>query len=127
MNRIKEYDKLIRDKIPEIIKSNGKSCEISVLSDHEYQKYLYSKLQEEVDEFLEEEKRDSHLRTNKDTKLSSLEKDSSLEELADISEVILAILKLKGKSFESLEKIRMEKLENRGGFEKKICLNKVLG
>jgi len=127
MNKITEYDKLIRDKIPEIIESHGKSCKISVLSDHEYKKYLYSKLQEEVDEFLEDEKRDSQLRTNIGTKRSPLEKDSSLEELADISEVILAILRLKGESADSLEKIRLEKLKKRGGFDKKLLLTRVIG
>lgn len=106
MKNSKIYDKLIRDKIPEIIESHGKSCEVSVLSDHEYQKYLYNKLQEEVLEFME---------------------DDNIEELADITEIIHAILTFKKESLENLEKVRLKKLKKRGGFDKKLLLKRVIG
>ncbi|MDA3811521.1 MAG: nucleoside triphosphate pyrophosphohydrolase [Spirochaetaceae bacterium] len=105
MSRIIVYDKLIRDKIPQIIESHGKTCEVSVLSDQEFKKYLYKKLQEEVNEFLA---------------------DDSIEELADITEVIHGILKLKNTSPEDLEDIKLKKLKERGGFDKKFLLRKVV-
>ena len=101
-----KYNKLIRDRIPEIIESAGKSCETATLSDSDYKTYLYKKLTEELDEFL---------------------KDDTLEELADITEVIHAILNLKGSLPEELEKIRKEKHEQRGGFDKKLLLKRVIG
>jgi len=68
------YNKLIRDKIPQIIKQTGKNCTIAILSDEEYIKKLNEKLLEEVKEYLE---------------------SGSVEELADISDVIHAILEYK--------------------------------
>jgi predicted house-cleaning noncanonical NTP pyrophosphatase (MazG superfamily) len=110
MSNITTYDKLIRDKIPEIIESHGKSCEIDVLNDGDNPSAssgtdLYEKLQEEVNEFLT---------------------DDNLEELADLTEVIHAILKLKGKTPEDLEDVRVKKLKDRGGFEKRLLLEKVV-
>ncbi len=101
-----EYDKLIRDKIPQIIESKGKSCETSILSDKQYIIYLRKKLQEEVDEFLA---------------------DDNLEELADITEVIHALAGAKGYSVEDLERVRVKKREEKGGFEERIVLKKVVG
>ena len=49
----KEYHKLIRDRIPEIIAANGQSAEIRILSDAEYTAALEKKLTEEVAEYLE--------------------------------------------------------------------------
>lgn len=105
MGTIKEYDKLIRDKIPDIIRSHGNSCDIDILFDEDYKKYLYKKLQEEVDEFFE---------------------DDSIEELADITEIIYAILDLKKSNPEELEKIRDMKFQKRGGFQKKLRLKRVV-
>ncbi len=99
-----EYDKLVRDKIPKIIKSSGKDCDTEILRDENYTKYLYKKLDEEVNEFLE---------------------DDTLEELADIMEVIHGILILKNYTFEELEETRLYKLRERGGFGKKVLLKRV--
>lgn len=99
------YDKLIRDRIPEIIESHGKRCEVSVLSDEKFEEYLKKKLQEEVDEFLD---------------------DGNIEELADILEVIYATLRVKGSSPEELEQIRKKKCVERGSFDQKLLLTKVL-
>lgn len=68
-----KYDKLVRDKIPEIIKSSGATSITHIASDEEYQQKLKAKLQEEMNEFLE---------------------DSNKEELADILEVIYAFCDL---------------------------------
>lgn len=99
-----EYDKLIRDRIPEIIEANGKSCEVEVMDDDEYIEYLKKKLQEEVEEFLE---------------------SGEKEEIADILEVIYAIIETKGLSQEEIEAIREKKAENRGRFARKLRLVRV--
>lgn len=101
---MKVYNKLIRDKIPQIIEASGKSASVEVLDDSAYVKSLNIKLQEEVDEYLE---------------------DKSVEELADIVEVIMAILKHKEVSLEAFESIRKKKQEDRGAFDKKLFLRHV--
>ena len=98
------YDKLVRDQIPQIICANGNSCEIRVLEDREYQKRLEEKLSEELSEYLE---------------------SGQLEELADLLEVMMALVKAKGSSWQALEQIRTDKLAKRGGFEKKLLLTSV--
>lgn len=99
-----KYNKLIRDKIPDIIESSGKSCETEVLSDDFYLKMLDAKLDEELAEY---------------------HKDQNIEELADLIEVIYAAAKARGYSLEELEKVRAEKFAARGGFEKKLLLKEV--
>ena len=99
------YNKLVRDKIPEIIEKDGKTCTYSVLSDEEYLKKLDEKLGEELAEYQE---------------------SKSLEELADLLEVMRAVAAARGSSMEEVEKIRQEKARKRGGFEKKILLEKVV-
>lgn len=100
-----EYDKLIRDRIPEIIERSGKKCTVEVLDDETYIKYLDSKLNEELAEY---------------------QADKSIEELADLLEVIYAVAVARGYSFEKLEQIRKEKAEKRGRFEKKLLLKGVI-
>ena len=101
---MKTYNKLVRDRIPEIIEASGHKCETRVLSDDEYLVELKNKLQEEVNEFLE---------------------SGSVEELADIIEVVHSLSAQSGSSIESVEEIRSNKANERGGFEKKIFLNTV--
>jgi predicted house-cleaning noncanonical NTP pyrophosphatase (MazG superfamily) len=98
------YNKLVRDKIPQIIERSGKSCVSETLSDEQYIKMLNEKLLEEVKEYLENE---------------------TVEELADIGEVMHAILAFKNVSIEEFQKVRLEKLEARGGFKDKILLKEV--
>lgn len=100
-----KYNKLVRDKIPEIIICNGDTAVTHVANDLEYSKKLKEKLQEEVDEFL---------------------KDENSEELADILEVIYALSDLQNVSKKELERIRLEKFEKRGGFSKKIILDETI-
>lgn len=99
-----KYNKLVRDKIPEIIKDDGKIPITHIASKKEYQQKLLEKLQEEVLEFL---------------------KDQKAEELADILEVIDAICKLKKINLEKLQKIKQQKAKNRGGFKKRIILEEI--
>ena len=93
MKRI--YNKLVRDKIPQIISNNNQVCSTKILSDE---------LKEECNEYIE---------------------SNDIEELADLTEVILAILNARGISYNELEKIRHSKLERSGGFTKKIFLESV--
>ena len=102
MDEIKKYNKLVRDKIPQIIENNGATSTTHIASDEEYNKKLKEKLSEEVTEFLE---------------------DSNPEELADILEVILALSSSLGVNKEELEQIRKEKAEKRGAFKEKIILD----
>lgn len=97
----KTYNKLVRDKIPKIIKSKGAMPLTRILDDREFSEELNKKLMEEVEEFL-------------------LSYD--IEELADIYEVLLSILCTRGVSFDEFEKIRYRKVQERGAFEKKVFL-----
>ena len=100
----KEYHKLVRDKIPEIIEASGKTCEVEILSDEAYLQMLDRKLDEELAEY---------------------HQDQTLEELADLLEVVLAAAKARGYSVERLYQVRDEKQKARGGFDKKILLKSV--
>lgn len=84
----KEHFKLVRDRIPEIIEKEGRKPYVRILDDQEMMKCLENKLQEEVNEYVE---------------------DRSVEELADILEVIYALCKMKGISKEELEQTRAVK------------------
>ena len=103
MIKLKVYNKLVRDKIEEIMISNGAKPITRILPDEEYLKELNKKLLEEVKEYLE---------------------SGEIEELADIEEVILAILNVKEKTKENLEEIRKNKVLKRGAFNKKLFLER---
>ena len=98
------YNKAIRDKIPEIIMHSGKQCKVTRLPDEEFLLELERKLEEEITEY----------QTSK-----------SLEELADIIEVILRILELKHSSEQDLKEIRILKKKNRGAFSNNLFLLEV--
>jgi predicted house-cleaning noncanonical NTP pyrophosphatase (MazG superfamily) len=100
-----QYNKLVRDRIPEIIEASGKRCVCSALSDEEYLAKLDEKLNEELAEYQE---------------------SKSMEELADLLEVIRAVATARGSSIEEVEAIRRDKAAKRGGFEKKILLTEVI-
>ena len=99
------YNKLVRDRIPEIIEASGKICVTEVLPDEEYLKMVDAKLDEELAEY---------------------HKDQNIEELADLLEVIYAAAIARGYSTEELERVRAEKVVKRGGFSKKILLKEVV-
>ena len=95
------YNKLIRDKIPEMIEQNGGKAVIRQLSHEEFVRFLEMKLDEEVGEY---------------------HRDKTVEELADILEVVYALASLHGCTKEKLLAIYDEKHEKRGGFERRLLL-----
>ena len=97
-----KYNKLVRDKIPQIIKQNGDTPVTHIADNNEYWKKLLEKLQEEVDEFV---------------------KDNNENELADILEVVYALGDLLNIDQPALETIRKQKAAKRGGFKDKIILD----
>ena len=99
-----KYNKLVRDKIPEIIRKKGMVPITHIASDEEYWQKLKEKLREEVDEFMEE---------------------NNEEELADILEVIYAICDFKKIDRNKLELLRKKKAKERGSFKNKIILDEV--
>lgn len=103
---LQTYHKLVRDRIPEIIENDGKKCVCETLSDEDYISLLEQKLNEELAEYQE---------------------SKSLEELADLLEVVQAVVKARGWTLEELEQVRADKAARRGGFEKKILLKEVQG
>jgi predicted house-cleaning noncanonical NTP pyrophosphatase (MazG superfamily) len=102
------YNKLVRDKIPEIIESNGKEFTTKILSDEEFITELKNKSFEELEEYCDTETR-----------------EEALEELADLMEIVHAFAKSHGTTLEEVEEIRCEKAERRGAFDEKIFLIEV--
>ena len=100
----KEYNKLIRDRIPEIIAATGKTAQIRVLSDEGYVAALERKLTEEVSEYLE---------------------SRETMELADVLEVVQALAENAGVSFDDLLKMKAEKQRTNGAFQKRLFLEYV--
>ena len=101
------YGKLVRDNIPEIIKQNGEEPITRILSSDEYKKELEKKLLEECKEVLE------------------AQDDSRVEELADLLEVMIALGKIQGKTFEDIIKVCEAKRYKRGAFDQMIYLEDV--
>jgi predicted house-cleaning noncanonical NTP pyrophosphatase (MazG superfamily) len=100
---IKKYNKLVRDKIPEIIYRNGGTPKVTIATPTEYGEFLSQKLKEEVQEYLDE---------------------PCVEELADIQEVILSIVEYEGWR-RKLEEVRVSKNINRGSFSRRFILLEV--
>lgn len=98
------HDKLVRDRIPEIIMSAGKTCRTRTLEQTAYLAALDAKLGEELAEY---------------------QADKSMEELADLLEVMMAVAAARGHDFSEVEAIRREKAEKRGGFRERIWLETV--
>lgn len=96
-----QYNKLVRDKIPEMIANQGEKANYRILDDGEYIRYLEQKLDEEVGEY---------------------HREKNLEELADILEVVFALSEDLGHSTEELMAVYREKHEKRGGFRDRIFL-----
>lgn len=101
----KIYHKLVRDRIPDIIKADGKTCVTEILPDEQYLEMLDAKLNEELAEYQE---------------------SKSLEELADLLEVMQAVVKARGWTWAQLVQVQADKAAKRGGFDKKILLKEVI-
>ena len=100
-----KYNKLVRDRIPEIIEASGKTCVTEILSDKAYLRLVDAKLDEELAEY---------------------HSDQNIEELADLLEVIYAAAMARGYTLEQLESVRAAKAEKRGAFANKILLKEVI-
>ncbi len=98
------YEKLVRDKIPEMIIENGEEGEYYSYPIDDFENQLILKLQEETGDYLQTKKP---------------------EELADILEVLMELAKIRDLPFSEIETIRQQKLKERGGFSKRIFLVKV--
>ena len=96
-----KYNKLVRDKIISIIQDSGETPTFHVADESEYWAKLEEKLTEEAKEFFA---------------------DQNEEEMADIYEVLNAIIAHKGFDKNRIEEIRQKKLNERGGFKDKIIL-----
>lgn len=88
------YNKLVRDRILEIIEKTGKACTIRILSEEEYIDEICKKIQEELAEYVEAET-----------------PEHKLEELADLLELVNALAQYHGVTLEDVEKVRKEKAE----------------
>lgn len=97
-----KYHKLVRDNIPEIVKAKGEVVVTHIANDMEYGQKLREKLEEEVAEYLH---------------------DESIDEIADILEVIDAIVEYKGFEHKEIMTTKQEKAEKRGRFTKRIILD----
>lgn len=102
------YNKLVRDRIPEIIEEKNETPVTRVLNEDEYKLELERKLYEEYNEVIESSGEDR------------------LFELADMIEVIRSLASVSGKTLEDIIELANGKRNKRGGFEKKIFLEKVI-
>ena len=105
----KKYYKLVRDKIPEIIENDGEIPFVRILDDKEFKLELERKLFEEYNEVLE-----------------ASSSEERLEELSDMVEVISALSSLENSNLETVISIMEEKRRKRGGFSKKLFLEKTI-
>ncbi|MBY7123566.1 nucleoside triphosphate pyrophosphohydrolase [Bacillus sp. 16GRE42] len=102
------YNKLVRNRIPEIIENNRKTFTTRILDEKEYIEEVSKKTQEELAEYLEAES-----------------KEHKVEELADLLELVNALAQYEGVTLEDVEKVRKQKAEKRGGFQERIFLVEV--
>jgi predicted house-cleaning noncanonical NTP pyrophosphatase (MazG superfamily) len=102
------YNKLVRDKIPNIIECSGKGCSTKILNNEEYIKALQKKSYEELQEYI-----------------VSKNNHEAIEELADLLEIIHSFAEYHGVSIEKVEEVRKRKLEMQGGFKERIYLIEV--
>lgn len=102
------YNKLVRDRIPEVIESDGKKFSTRILNNEEYIVALKNKSFEELEEYVQ-------AKNDKD----------AIEELADLLEIIRALAECHGATIETVEKVRQLKAEKRGGFKERILLIEV--
>ena len=98
------YDKLIRDRIPEVMDAAGVMYEVIPLDDKAFKKALLAKLVEETQE------------------VASAEGDDLIKELADLFEVIDTLLSTQGILRDTVAEKQTERRAVRGGFDKRLKL-----
>jgi predicted house-cleaning noncanonical NTP pyrophosphatase (MazG superfamily) len=103
-----KVNKLVRDKIPDILKLESKESELIVLNDKDYLNALKQKLIEETHEVV-----------------SATTKSDICDELADVLEVIHALASLYNISLSDINNKRLDLKKSKGGFDKKIFLNSI--
>ena len=99
-----EHNKLVRDRIPEIIRTSGNQCETTTLSNLDYIEALKHKLVEEAQE------------------VAIAQPDKLTEELADVMEIIETLIIATGIEIETVKEIQKQKRSTRGGFDNRIKL-----
>lgn len=97
---MRRFNKLVRDRIPEIIEASGSACVTEILSDEDYLRMLDAKLDEELAEY---------------------HADQNIEELADLMEVIRACAVARGYSIEELERVRQKRLPSGVDLRRRSC------
>lgn len=99
-----EPNKLVRDRIPDIIRQSGKQCEVTVMADVEFRQALREKLLEEAGE------------------VAAANSENLVSELADLQEVIDALFRVYGIERDAVVKEQTRKRTERGGFEQRLRL-----
>lgn len=145
---IRRYNKLVRDRIPDIIRAQGNRCRCEVLSEADYLHMLDAKLWEELEEYLAdgsaEELADllevsmavaaAHCwqaaedmpADGLQEALSAYQTEKTPERLSALQRMIFAEAAAQGVTAAELERIRAEKSRLRGGFEKRLLLTEVI-
>ncbi|RDZ65406.1 hypothetical protein C5B90_03315 [Haloferax sp. Atlit-12N] len=100
----REYDKLVRDDIPRIVRESGETPVVHAADDEEFDRRLREKLVEEAEEFAE---------------------SGRVEELADVYAIVDAVLDRRDEDWETVQTTAREKAAERGGFEDGIVLERV--
>ncbi|MBM7095154.1 nucleoside triphosphate pyrophosphohydrolase [Bacillus sp. H-16] len=103
------YNKLVRDRIPEVIEQSGKKAVWETLTDKQYLSCAKEKMKEELEEYLAAEN-----------------DEEAVEELADLLELIYCLAKQHNSTVDQLEVVRREKAEKRGSFKEKVFLREVI-
>lgn len=99
-----EYMKLVRDRIPEIIQSEGRTCQVEILPLEDYRQALLVKVMEEASE------------------VASASRENLATEIADLWEVLDALMTVFELDPESIRTLQAQRREERGGFEKRLKL-----
>lgn len=102
------YNKLVRDKIPQVIEDTGKHYQARQLSEEEYIDALREKLREETNELMK-----------------AWSRQEVIEEAADLLEVLHALAAANETSMDAIEAARLQKKEERGGFDERVFLLEV--
>ncbi len=97
-----KFEKLVRDKIPQIIESKGETAITHIAEEREFREKLREKLDEEIEEF---------------------DKNPSAEEMADIQEVLQALAEVHGIKWDRVKELQKKKAQERGGFTQRIILD----